>query len=111
MAKPDEIKTSQAVAVKSLEEIEKILAEHKEELCRKYSIKEIGIFGSFARGEQEETSDVDILVDFYELPDLFKFCEIERVLEEIIGVKVDLIEKKSIKPRIKERILSEAIYL
>ncbi len=97
--------------MKTLEEIEKILAGHKEELCRKYSIEEIGIFGSYARGDQEEKSDVDILVDFYELPDLFKFIEIERVLEEILGVEVDLIEKKSIKPRIKERILNEAIYL
>ena len=97
--------------MKTLGEIKKILASHKAELCRKYSIKEIGVFGSYARGDQEETSDVDILVDFYKLPDLIKFCEIERVIEEILGVKVDLIEKKSIKPRIKERILSEAIYL
>ena len=95
--------------MKTFEEIEKILVEHKAELCRKYSIKEIGIFGSYARGEQGEKSDVDILVDFDVLPDLFKFCEIERVLEEILGVKVDLIEKKSIKPRIKERILNEVI--
>ena len=95
--------------MKSFKEIEKILASHKAELCRKYSIKEIGIFGSFARGEQEETSDVDILVDFYELPDLFKFCEIERVLEEILGVKVDLVRKPAIREELKENILSEVI--
>ncbi|HHS50417.1 MAG TPA: nucleotidyltransferase [candidate division Zixibacteria bacterium] len=95
--------------MKSLDEIERILAEHKEELCRKYAIKAIGIFGSFVRGEQTETSDLDVLVDFHELPDLLTFCEIERVLEEILGVNVDLVEKSSIKRRIKDRILSEAV--
>lgn len=99
------------ITMKTLKEIKEILARHKDELCRKYFIKEIGIFGSYTRGEQEETSDLDILVDFYKLPDLIKFCEIERVLEEILGVKVDLVEKSSIKRRIKDRILGEAVYL
>ena len=95
--------------MKTFEEIEKILVEHKAELCRKYSIKEIGIFGSYARGEQGEKSDVDILVDFDVLPDLFKFCEIERVLEEILGVKVDLVRRPAIREELKENILSEVI--
>ncbi len=95
--------------MKTLEEIEKILASHKEELCRKYSIKEIGIFGSYARGDQEEKSDVDILVDFYKLPDLFKFIEIERALEEIIGIKVDLVRRPAIRKELRENILSEVI--
>ncbi len=97
--------------MKTLIEIEKIISAHKKELKKKYKIKEIGIFGSYVRGEQTKLSDVDILVDFYEVPDLIKFCEIERVLEELIGIKVDLVEKKSIRPRLKEIILNEAVYL
>jgi len=53
-----------------LEEIQKILAKHKRELYEKYKIKEIGIFGSFARGEEKEGSDIDILVEFEEVPGL-----------------------------------------
>ena len=61
------------IIVMNLEEIEKILAEHKEELYQKYKIKEIGIFGSFVRGEESKESDVDIVVEFEEVPGLIKF--------------------------------------
>ena len=50
--------------MKTLEEIKKILREHKEELKRRFGVKEIGIFGSYVRNEQTEVSDIDILVDF-----------------------------------------------
>jgi len=96
-------------SIKTLGEIERILTEHKEEFRRKYSITEIGIFGSFARGEQTSTSDIDILVDFDKLPDLFKFCEIERVMEELLGIKVDLVRKPAIRKELVENILSEVI--
>ena len=62
MNEQNDINTPRSIAVKTLGEVEKILASHKEELCRKYSIVEIGIFGSFARGDQTEKSDVDIPV-------------------------------------------------
>lgn len=95
--------------MKNLEDIQRTISLHKKKLCRKYAISEIGVFGSYARGEQTSTSDLDILVDFYELPDLLTFCEIERVLEEIIGVKVDLVRKPAIRKELKENILSEVI--
>lgn len=90
---------------KRVREIEKILREHREELRRKFKVKEIGIFGSYVRGEAEETSDVDILVDFYETPSLFEFIELEMYLSDLLGVKVDLVMKKALKPRIKEYVL------
>ena len=77
----------------NIDEIEKILAEHKEELYRKYKIKGIGIFGSFVRGEEKEDSDVDIVVEFEEVPGLIKFIEIEEYLSKLLGRKVDLIRK------------------
>jgi predicted nucleotidyltransferase len=52
--------------MKTLEEIKKILKQHKRELKEKYGVKEIGIFGSYVRGEQKKKSDIDILVEFYE---------------------------------------------
>jgi predicted nucleotidyltransferase len=95
--------------MKTLEEIKKILSGHKEELKERYKIKEIRIFGSFIRGEQKKRSDIDILVDFYELPDLLKFIEIERYVEELLGVKVDLVRKPALRIELKDSILSEAV--
>ena len=95
--------------MKTLVEIEKTLSEHKAELKAKYDIKEIGIFGSYVRGEQSKKSDIDILVEFYEVPDLFKFIEIERYLEELIGIKVDLVRKAGIRIELRDQILSEVV--
>ena len=92
-----------------LEEIKEILKKHKKELQENFKIKNIGIFGSYVRGEQREASDVDILVEFYETPDLLKFIELERYLEEILGVKVDLVRKQAIREELRERILKEVV--
>ncbi|MGB9730056.1 MAG: nucleotidyltransferase family protein [Thermoprotei archaeon] len=97
--------------MKSLEEIKNILAGHKEELRRKFKVKEIGIFGSFVRGEQKKRSDIDILVEFEEAPSLFEFMELEEYLSKLLGLKVDLVSKDALKPRIGERILKEVVYL
>ena len=97
--------------MKTLDEIQKILRQQKEFLRKKYKIKEIGIFGSYVRGEQRYTSDVDILVDFEEIPSLLKFVKLENYLSEVLGVKVDLVEKKALKPRIGKHILQEVVIL
>jgi len=99
--------------MKTLEEIKKILTEHKEEMVKKYKIKEIGIFGSFVRGEERKRSDVDMFVEFEEwnIPDLLTLIEIEIYLEKLLKKKVDLGIKSSIRREIKEQILKEAIYL
>jgi len=96
---------------KMLEEIEKIVKEKKVVLTKQFKVKEIGIFGSIVRGEDEETSDVDILVEFKEPIGLFKFLELEEYLSELIGRKVDLVSKKALKPRIGKHILSEVAFL
>jgi len=97
--------------MKTLEKLKETLAEHKEELTKKFKVKDIGIFGSYVREEQTKKSDVDILVTFYETIDLFTFVELENYLSDILGAKVDLVMKEGIKPRLKEKILSEAVYL
>jgi predicted nucleotidyltransferase len=95
--------------MKSLEELKKIINEHKKELEEKYKVKSIAIFGSYVRKEQNKKSNVDILVDFHEIPDLLKFIEIERYLEEILGLKVDLVRKPVLRMELRDKILSEAI--
>ncbi|TLD40814.1 MAG: nucleotidyltransferase [Candidatus Jettenia ecosi] len=95
--------------MKSYKTIEDILKQYKKELAEKYRVKEIGIFGSYARGEQKKRSDVDILVEFEEVPDLFKFFELERYLEELIGLRVDLVRKKALREELKDTVLSEVV--
>ncbi|MCM8807979.1 MAG: nucleotidyltransferase family protein [Candidatus Omnitrophica bacterium] len=99
--------------VKTLKEIKIILESLKPELAKKYKIKEIGVFGSWVRGEQKKNSDIDILVEFEENSgiSLFDFIEIEDYLRKKVGIKVDLVEKKALKPYIGKNILSEVIYL
>jgi len=99
------------MAMKTLEDIETILKAHKNELKERFGVKEIGIFGSYVRGEAKETSDIDILVDFYEVPSLFRFIELEEYLEELLGVRVDLVLKSALKPRISEYVMREVIYV
>lgn len=97
--------------MKNLEEIKEILQAHKLELVAKYHIKEIGIFGSYVRGEQKRRSDVDILVEFEVVPGLLKFIELEEYLARLLGVPVDLVRKKSIRQELRSRILGEVVML
>ncbi|MCL0029875.1 nucleotidyltransferase family protein [Dehalococcoidia bacterium] len=97
--------------MKTLKEIEKILATHEEELRIKYKIKEIGIFGSLVRGEQGKRSDIDILVDFSELPDVFLLTDLEDYLKSILKTKVDVVRKGAIRPELRDVILEEAVFL
>ena len=77
------------------------------QLEQEYMVDKLGIFGSYARGEQREDSDLDLLVAFREPPSLFRYIELENFISETLGVKVDLVMEDAIKPNIKERILKE----
>ncbi|MDI6731805.1 MAG: nucleotidyltransferase family protein [Candidatus Margulisbacteria bacterium] len=94
-----------------LNEIKKRLLKFKPELEKSYNVEEIGIFGSYVRNEQKEDSDLDILVEFREVPGLFKFMHLEDYLSSILGIKVDLVRKKALKPRIGRYILNEVVYI
>ncbi|WP_456473065.1 nucleotidyltransferase family protein [Methanocaldococcus sp.] len=97
--------------MKTLSEIKEVLRKHKKELEEKYKVKSIAIFGSYARGEQKETSDIDILVEFYKTPDLIEFVDLKYYLEDILEIKVDLVTKNALHPMIREKILKEAEYI
>ena len=90
-------------------EMEETLRRLKPTLRDKFKVKEIGVFGSYARGEEAEESDVDVLVEFYE-PIGWEFIDLKDFLEEILGREVDLVTKGALKPRLRDRILEEVIY-
>jgi uncharacterized protein len=87
------------------------LRELKPELERDSHVKAIAIFGSFARDEAGPESDLDILVELgIKTPGLFGFIDLSDRLSEAFGVKVDLVTKAALHPRLRDRILGEAIY-
>jgi hypothetical protein len=91
-----------------------ILKNHKAELYEKYGINGIGLFGSVVRGENNEKSDIDILYEYD--PDthklsLFRLEDFRLYLENLLGRKVDIANKKRLKPHIGKHILGEVIYI
>ena len=80
-------------------------------LKKEFKVDNLGIFGSYVRQENNSTSDIDLLVTFSEPPSLFQFIELENQLSKRLGIKVDLVMKSALKPRIKENILKEVINL
>jgi len=91
-------------SMKTLQEIIRILNDHRTELESKYKIKSLKIFGSYVERKQTETSDIDLIVEFYEVPTLIELVRIEEELTELLGVKVDLLTKESISPFIRPYI-------
>lgn len=76
-----------------------------------YGIKTLSLFGSIARGEDKETSDVDILVTFNQPPGLFTFLELKDHLEDVLDAHVDLVTEDALHPRLRSRILKESIHV
>ena len=93
----------------SIAEIRKRLLGLSVALAEKYEVESMELFGSYVREEQSESSDLDVLVTFRTAPSLFKFVELENLMAETLGVKVDLVMKDVLKPGIRERILEEAV--
>lgn len=97
--------------MKTVKDIEKIIQNNKKELKEKYGLREIGIFGSYIRGEQDKNSDIDILVEVERPMGFVKFIRLENHLSQILGIKADLVTKKALKPYIGRRILQEVQYV
>ncbi len=101
------------IQIKPVEKIKIALKEHKNILKHKYAVRQIGIFGSYVKGKAKKSSDLDILVDFQKDADigLLEFIALENYLSDLLGIKVDLVMKDSLKPRIGKQILKEVAYL
>ncbi|MDA8272213.1 MAG: nucleotidyltransferase family protein [Deltaproteobacteria bacterium] len=96
---------------KNKDEILQILKQHKEELYKKYGVEEIGLFGSFARGEETDKSDIDILVEFKNPVSLLLVSSLEIYLSDLLGIRVDLVRKRNIRKELKDNILNEVVNL
>ena len=96
--------------MKTRAEIEAALKQLKPSLAEKFKVKEIGIFGSFVRGAESGRSDVDILVGFSE-PIGWEFIDLKDFLEEILGLRVDLVTTGALKPRMRDKVLQEVAYV
>ena len=90
-------------------EVIRILKKQRKELEEHFNVASLSLFGSVARDEANVDSDVDLLVEFSKPVGLFQFIELQQRLEELLGCKVDLGTSRSLKPRIKEHVLQEAI--
>ncbi len=96
--------------MKKLSEIKSLLELDLQKIKEKYHIKQIGIFGSVARDEATEFSDVDILVEF-EKPIGLDFVLLGDELEEILGVKVDIVTPNALKPKMYDYIKQDLVYV
>ncbi|MCX7941083.1 MAG: nucleotidyltransferase family protein [Elusimicrobiota bacterium] len=94
--------------MKTLKEIKKLLADQKERIRNQYGVVILGIFGSYVRNEQDETSDIDILIEI-ERPIGLKFFELWDELEKLVGCEVDLVRAKLLREEIKDEVLKEVI--
>jgi predicted nucleotidyltransferase len=95
----------------TFDELNSTLEAHLNELRDDYAVSEIGVFGSFVRGEQQEESDVDMLVEFSRPVGFVAFIKLENRLREILGRDVDLVTRKALKPHIGRHILDEVRYV
>ena len=97
--------------MKDINKIKSKLEEITPFLKEKYKVCSIGIFGSYVRGKENKKSDLDILVEFEESADFsfLDFIKLENYLSDLLKVKVDLVEKSSLKSRIGVQILKEVI--
>ncbi|OGS45241.1 MAG: nucleotidyltransferase [Elusimicrobia bacterium RIFOXYD2_FULL_34_15] len=96
--------------MKSLKQTKEILKKYKPILKSKYGVKEIGIFGSYARGEASKKSDIDILVNFSR-PIGLAFVNLSFYLNKILHKKVDLVTNRALKPQLKDKILKEVVFI
>lgn len=97
--------------MRPLKEIQQVLKGLKPDLEVRYAVKDLGLFGSYLRGEADAGSDVDILVDFSKTVTLFQFARLANELSDRLGINVDLVMKDALKPGIGEYILAEVEYL
>ena len=96
--------------MKDIKTVKLILSNNKANLSRKYFVSNLGLFGSYVRGEQNEESDVDITVEFSE-PVGFLFFHLANFLEKILDANVDLITPDAIKPNRQKYIMEDLVYV
>ncbi len=95
--------------MKSLDEIREIIRQHRNVIADKYGIDVVGIFGSYVRSEQERQSDIDLLAEILRPISLLEMVGAEIYLSETLGIKVDLVPKRSVREELRDNILEETV--
>ncbi len=95
--------------VRSLEEVKRQLQALKPTLKKRFKVETIDIFGSYARKEQTEKSDLDILVSYSEVVSLFTIYDLKQYLKRKLRMKVDIVSKEYLNKHIKDQVLKEAV--
>ena len=85
------------------------LRDAKPDLMRRYPLRSLGVFGSYARGEQRGDSDVDLLVELGDDMDLLAYAGLQQELSDALGLPVDLVEREALRPRLAAQILAEVV--
>ncbi len=91
------------------EDIVTKLKELKPVIATRYKVREIGLFGSFVRGEQEESSDIDLLAEFEDKADLFDWIGLALYLEEVFQRQVDVVPKQALRSELRESVLQQVV--
>jgi hypothetical protein len=86
-----------------------LLANRREEIVRRFSIKKLGVFGSAARDEMHEGSDIDVLVEFQTSPTFDAYMDLKFYLEDLFKANVDLVIEDDVKPRMRPFIEKDLI--
>jgi len=93
----------------TVNEIKEVVRRHNSILTDRYGVSVVGIFGSYVRGEEKAGSDVDLLAEILKPISLLELVGAELYLSEVLGLKVDLVPKRSLRTELKEAILKEAV--
>ncbi len=96
--------------MQSLTEIQSTLSSRKNDLFKRFQIKNLAVFGSFARGEQKSDSDLDLLVEF-DQPVGIEFIDLANYLEDLLKIRVDLVSRKGIKAKYFKQIEDDLKYV
>lgn len=99
------------MTIRSLDDVLARLRAVQPALRRRYPIRSMGVFGSYARGDQQEDSDVDILIELGEGVDLVAYAGLQLELSDALGLPVDLVEREALRPRLAPHVLSEVVPL
>lgn len=93
----------------TLDEIRETIRQHGNVLAERYGVSVVGVFGSYVRGKEKRGSDLDLLAEILRPISLLELVGAEIYLSEVLGVKVDLVPKRSLREELRDAILKEAV--
>lgn len=93
----------------SIDRYHELLRRHLPDLSVRHHVAELGLFGSRVRGEARADSDLDVLVTFDRVPTLLQFIALEQELSDLLGIKVDLVMRDSLRPEVGQRVSREVV--